>query len=151
MSYLGQIQKRSDEYNSLVRSATASFWRPKLKAVEASRPASGGQRTAKATKWCQASSLQFIVSSSSLGPLSRHIFSRHTSCSHLTSFFQVRFLFTPKLCFNLTNFSGEIFLLEKYTCLSWAVITLKSFDFLLSLDEFFPVLDLLVTVSRKNR
>ena len=108
-SVLPRVDPKAEWWLQQPCSATASFWRPEIKAVEASRPASGGWRTAKATKWCQA--LLFNVSSRHhlLGRyraisfratfraliwrvFSRlDFFSRHISCSHLTSFFPVRF------------------------------------------------------------
>ena len=59
-------------------SATASFWWPEIKAVEASRPASGGWSAAKATKWCQA--LLFNVSSR------HHLLGRYRAISFRATF-----------------------------------------------------------------
>ena len=124
--------------------------------MEASRPASGGWRTAKATKWCQA--LLFNVSSRHhlLGRyraisfratfraliwrvFSRlDFFSRHISCSHLTSFFPVRFFFSlTDYNFPMKNVPSS----HLYDIVSLLLeplhIPFKSYNFLLSFDEFF--------------
>ena len=85
-------------------STTASFWRPEIKAVEASRPASDGWRTAKATKWCQP--LLFNVSSR------HHLLGRYRAISFRATFltliwrvfFQVRFLFAPHFVLSFDEF-----------------------------------------------
>ena len=124
-SVLPRVDPKAEWWLQQPCSATASFWRPEIKAVEASRPASGGWRTAKATKWCQA--LLFNVSSRHhlLGRyraisfratfraliwrvFSRlDFFSRHISCSHLTSFFPVRFFLFDRLQFRYEKCTVE--------------------------------------------
>ena len=77
-SVLPRVDPKAEWWLQQPCSATASFWRPEIKAVEASRPASGGWRTAKATKWCQA--LLFNVSSR------HHLLGRYRAISFRATF-----------------------------------------------------------------